>query len=160
MAGHAPPNYDCPFCGLIAGRDTEWNASEDVVDRDSDTTAFVCPKWWAAAPGHVVVIPNQHYETLYDMPDPALGAVYATCKRVAAALRAIGACQGTSTRQHNERGGGQDVWHFHVHVFPRSDGDELYERNRETHWVSAAERAAVARRIRTVMASSDRGDAC
>ena len=37
------------------------------------------------------------------------------------------ACDGTSTRQHNEPAGNQhDMWHLHVHVFPRYDGDNLY----------------------------------
>ena len=35
-------------------------------------------------------------------------------------------CPGVSTRQHNEPAGNQDVWHYHVHVFPRWHGDRLY----------------------------------
>lgn len=35
-------------------------------------------------------------------------------------------CDGVSTRQHNEPAGDQDVWHFHLHVFPRWTGDDLY----------------------------------
>jgi histidine triad (HIT) family protein len=41
-------------------------------------------------------------------------------------LRRAYACDGTSLRQHNEPAGNQDVWHHHVHVFPRFTGDELY----------------------------------
>jgi len=35
-------------------------------------------------------------------------------------------CDGVSTRQHNEPAGNQDVWHYHMHVFPRWDNDDLY----------------------------------
>ena len=35
-------------------------------------------------------------------------------------------CDGVSTAQHNEPDGNQDVWHYHTHVFPRYQGDNLY----------------------------------
>ena len=44
----------------------------------------------------------------------------------ALAMKAVFQCDGVSTRQHNEPAGYQDVWHFHVHVFPRFHGDSLY----------------------------------
>jgi histidine triad (HIT) family protein len=52
---HEPDGYECPFCAVVAGRETDWNAQSDVVFRDEQTTAFVCPKWWVAAPGHASV---------------------------------------------------------------------------------------------------------
>jgi histidine triad (HIT) family protein len=148
---HEPSSYVCPFCEVVAGRDTEWNASTDVVYRDADTTAFICPRWWDAAPAHVLVVPNHHYENVYAVPDDALAAVYRTAKRVAIGLRASYDCEGTSMRQHNEPGGGQDVWHFHVHVFPRRAGDDLYERNADTRRTLAADRAPYADLLRQVL---------
>ena len=47
-------------------------------------------------------------------------------RRIAIALKEAFGCDGTSTRQHNEPAGNQDLWHLHVHVFPRYDGDDLY----------------------------------
>ena len=96
-------------------------------------TAFISPKWWDAAPGHLLVVPNEHHETVYAIPDEALAAVYRTAKALATALTSVSGSEGTSMRQHNAPGGGQDVWHFHVHVFPRRVDDQLYERNSETH---------------------------
>ena len=151
MRCHAPPDYSCPFCLVVAGEATDWNTQSDVVVRDAETTAFVCPKWWEAAPAHVLVVPNDHFENIYEIPDSALAAVYRTAKRVAAAMLGVYGCDGTSTRQHNEPGGGQDVWHFHVHVFPRIAGDQLYERNAETRITSAEERAAYAERLRRTL---------
>ena len=52
-----------------------------------------------------------------------------------------------STRQHNEPAGYQDVWHYHVHVFPRYAGDELYA-TRDVYWPSADEMRAFADRLR------------
>ncbi|HEY2777350.1 MAG TPA: HIT domain-containing protein [Gaiellaceae bacterium] len=139
---------DCPFCSVVAGSETDYNAQTDVIHRDQLTTAFVCPKWWLAAPAHVLVVPNSHYENVYAIPDDELAAVYATAKKIATAMRSAYYCEGTSMRQHNEPGGGQDVWHFHVHVFPRRRDDRLYERNAETRMTAASERAPYAERLR------------
>jgi len=141
----------CPFCEVAAGRDTEANALADLVFRDELTTAFVSPKWWEASPGHVIVVPNEHVQDVYAMPDALLGAVYGTAGKVAAAMKRAYGCEGTSMRQHNEAGGGQDVWHFHVHVFPRRAGDRLYERNEETRWSAPEERVPLAERLRSVL---------
>src|SRR5438874_2895026 len=115
----------CPFCRFLAGEEMPRNARTDIVWQDERTTAFISPKWWDASPGHVLVIPNEHFENLYEIPEDVLGAVYATAKRIACAFKATHGCEGTSTRQHNEPGGGQDVFHFHVHVYPRNEGDRL-----------------------------------
>ena len=152
MTSHQPPGYTCPFCAVVAGRDTSWNAQSDVVFRDAATTAFISPKWWDAAPAHVLVVPNEHFENVYVIPESLLGSVYATSRRIACALKASHECDGTSMRQHNEPGGGQDVWHFHVHVFPRRERDRLYARNGETRLVSVDERAPWAERVRDALA--------
>ena len=148
---HEPPGYACPFCRLLGGVETERNRVDDVVWRGECTTAFVSPKWWPANPGAVIVIPNTHVENLYEIEDDLLGAVYATTKRVVLAMKTAYACEGTSTRQHNEPGGQQDVWHFHVHVFPRSEGDELYARQAQSRWVAAEERAGYAAQLRATL---------
>ena len=47
-------------------------------------------------------------------------------KRIANALKKVYKCDGVSSRQHNEPAGNQDVWHYHLHVFPRYVDDNLY----------------------------------
>ena len=145
---HEPPGYECPFCRLVAGGDGRWNVQDDVVWRDDRTTAFIAPKWWPGNEGHVIVVPNEHAENLYAISEASLAAVYATVQRVAIAIRTAYGCDGTSTRQHNEPAGYQDVWHLHVHVFPRYEGDGLYTRHGESRWVEADERAPFAQRLR------------
>jgi histidine triad (HIT) family protein len=135
---HEPAGYECPFCRLQRGVDTEHNRQADIVWQDDSTTAFVSPKWWAGNHGHVIVIPNAHVENIYEIDEEPLGAVYRTVRRVAGALKEAYDCSGTSTRQHNEPDGNQDVWHLHVHVFPRYAGDGLYERHAETYWAPPA----------------------
>jgi histidine triad (HIT) family protein len=135
----------------VSDRDTERNRREDVVWRDDLTTAFVSPRWWPNNPGHILVVPNDHAADICEIREDALAAVYATAKRVADALRISYGCEGTSTRQHNGPAAGQDVFHFHVHVFPRYAGDELYARDAEHRWTTADERAPYARRLREAL---------
>jgi histidine triad (HIT) family protein len=153
LSTHRPPGYLCPFCNVVAGGESERNRPSDIVWRDEQTTAFISPKWWEASPAHVIVIPNEHFEHLYEIPDATLGSVYATAKRVAIGLKRTYGCGGTSTRQHNEPAGNQDVWHFHVHVFPRYPEDELYRNHRRVRWVEADERAPYAERLRLELGS-------
>lgn len=153
MSDHAPAGYECPFCLLLAGVDTERNTQSDIVRRDAQTAAFVSPKWWVRNAGHVIVVPNGHWENLYSIPRDALAAVSWSAAAVARAIRDSYSCDGTSTRQHNEPGAGQDVWHFHVHVFPRYEGDDLYSADAEVRWTSAEERAPYAARLATVLAN-------
>ena len=61
------------------------------------------------------------------MPDELGGPLLRATRRMALALKAVDGCEGTSTRQHNEPAGNQDLWHFHVHVFPRWRDDHLYD---------------------------------
>jgi histidine triad (HIT) family protein len=145
---HEPTGYVCPFCRLLHGVDTERNRGDDIVWQDESTTALISPKWWSRNPGHAIVIPNAHVENLYEIDEELLGRVYGTVRRVAGALKETYDCSGTSTRQHNEPDGNQDVWHLHVHVFPRYAGDELYERHTEIRWATPAERAPFAARLR------------
>ncbi len=128
---HAPSGYDCRFCTIANGGAGPLTTQEHVVYRSDEMTAFVASHWWPANPGHVLVIPNQHLENVYEFPD-ALGASLMTAiRRVAIAMKAAYCCDGVSTRQHNEPAGSQDIWHFHQHVFPRWEGDRLYERHAE-----------------------------
>ena len=119
------------------------------------TTAFVASDQWPNNAGHVLVIPNEHHENLYSLPVELAGPIHQSVRRIALALRAAFRCPGISTRQHNEPAGGQDVWHYHVHVFPRYDGDGLYGADREP--VGDAERKAQATAIREALNDSNGG---
>lgn len=126
MYNHAPPDYDCPVCRLVGGATTSSSTQNDVVVRDDAVTAFMATAWWPNNPGHVLVVPNRHYENVYDLL-PELGTpILRITQRLAIAFKATYACDGVSTRQHNEPAGNQDVWHYHLHVFPRYHNDNLY----------------------------------
>ena len=126
MFNHATEGYDCPFCHLVTRGETSASGQEDVIYRDADVTAFMATKWWPNNTGHVLVVPNAHHENIYDLP-PELGMpIQRVARDVALAMKAVYGCDGVSTRQHNEPHGNQDVWHYHVHVYPRYRDDGLY----------------------------------
>lgn len=126
MYNHEPDEYVCPFCRLVQGLNTNRSGQDDVVYRDEDVTAFIASSWWPNNSGHVLVVPNGHYENVYDLPPELAAPIQRVVRAVALAFKETYACDGVSTRQHNEPAGGQDVWHYHQHVFPRYAGDDLY----------------------------------
>ncbi|MFE6994758.1 HIT family protein [Microbacterium sp. NPDC057659] len=145
---HEPMDYTCPFCGIQRGLFNDRNLPSDIIAVTERAFARIAPKWWPGNPGAVLVIPRAHVENLYDL-SPADGqAVWELTQQIAVGIRSSYGCEGTSIRQHNEPAGGQDVWHLHVHVFPRHTDDRLYQRQEEARWVSSEERAPFAQRLR------------
>ena len=143
---HAPSGYQCPFCALATGADAD--RQQDIVRRTAEAMAFISPHWWPNNHGHVLVVPVRHYENLYDLPSEAGHAVHDLVRDVAIAVRRTYRCDGVSTRQHNEPAGGQTVWHYHVHVFPRYDGDKLNVSRPYPEFTTAEQRLPYAERLR------------
>jgi histidine triad (HIT) family protein len=135
------------------------NAPEDIVYEDDDLLAFISPRTWPHNAGNVLIVPRAHYENLYVMPDDLLAHVMAIAKQTALAMKAAYGCDGTSLRQHNEPAGNQDVWHFHLHVFPRWEGDRLYQRHDEAREVAAEERRTYAARLLQTLEHREPGEA-
>lgn len=107
----------CVFCSLIAG---ELEAS--VVHEDPRTVAFMDLQ--PLTPGHLLVAPRGHAPSLGDL-DPEDGAqMLRVAQAAAAALRHSGLrCEGVNLFVADGEAAGQDVFHVHMHVFPRFDGD-------------------------------------
>jgi histidine triad (HIT) family protein len=75
-------------------------------------------------PGHVLVIPNVHATGLEDLEQCAGADLFRVAQRVAAALRASGLkCEGVNLFLADGAAAGQEVFHVHLHVFPRFRGD-------------------------------------
>ncbi|MEJ0021221.1 MAG: HIT family protein [Candidatus Doudnabacteria bacterium] len=149
MYNHEPENYICPLCQIATGTNTEHgNQEESVIFRDDRITVFIAGKWWRSNPGHVIIIPNRHIENIFDMPEETGHYIFDFSKKVAMALKKEYDCDGVSTRQHNEPAGNQDVWHYHLHIFPRYTGDNLYLNHKETYWPTMGEKKPYADKLR------------
>lgn len=77
------------------------------------------------AAGHALVIPKAPARNLLDVEAGDLAAVMAVAQRIAQAQMKVFAAEGITLSQHNEKAGGQEVFHLHVHVIPRHTGVEL-----------------------------------
>jgi histidine triad (HIT) family protein len=152
MYNHAPGDYACPFCLLIAGITNEQvhSVQSDLIYHDETVTALIGSHQWPNNPGNVIVVPNEHFENIYDLPVRFAADIHLLARRIALAMKAVYGCDGVSTRQHNEPAGNQDVWHYHLHVFPRYVGDGLYGSHRQE--AAPEERAAYADRLRPLLA--------
>lgn len=148
MYNHVPANYLCPFCALLRGitHPDVYSIQSDIVYHDSAVTAFLGSHQWPNNHGNVLVVPNEHFENLYDLPERYATDMHRATKKVALALKAVYACEGISTRQHNEPAGSQDVWHYHVHVTPRYTNDQFYGSQRQ--FMPESQRATHAAKIR------------
>jgi histidine triad (HIT) family protein len=87
---------------------------------------------------------------MYALSREVAGDVHETARLVALAMRDAFACDGISTRQHNEHGADQEVWHYHLHVFPRFSGDGLY--GSDARLTTPAEREPYVRALRDALA--------
>lgn len=149
MYHHAPQNYACPFCLLIQGtRDPRvLSVQSDVIYHNSEVTAFIGSHQWPNNPGNVILVPNEHYENLYDLPLRYARPIQRTARYLALAMKIAYGCDGVSTRQHNEPAGNQDVWHYHLHVTPRYTNDNFYGTQRQLMEVDErARHAAILRK--------------
>ena len=134
------PMPGCVFCAIAAGE-----APARLVLEEPDIVGFLDAR--PVFPGHTLIAPRRHYDTMLDLDDAALTPLFAAARRVAGAMEsALGA--GGSWVSVNNRVS-QSVPHVHVHVVPRTKGDGLrgffWPRHR---YGSDAEADAIAAKLR------------
>jgi histidine triad (HIT) family protein len=153
MKSHASPGYRNPFLRVAKGIEDEHvhTRQSDVFYRDEKLSAFIAVGRPPNVPFSTLVISNEPYENLYEIPEELLCAVHVFTKRLALALKQVLACDGVTIRQHNESAGGQDVWHYHVHVVPRFTGDLFHEEAWHPVQTTPEERAPWADKLKQVL---------
>lgn len=109
---------DCIFCKIVAG-----TIPSSKVYEDEHTLAFM--DIFPGVDGHTLVIPKQHAADIFAIDPDALAAVARTVKKVAHGLQRAYAIDGLNLFQSNGAAAFQSVFHLHVHVFPRRDGDDI-----------------------------------
>lgn len=108
----------CIFCRIV-----ERKEPAEILYEDEKVMALLDLKPFN--PGHSLVIPKEHFENIYDIPEDVIAQLYRIVKRVAVALKKAMDSEGISIIQSNEAGGSQGIFHFHTHVIPRYFSDEL-----------------------------------
>ncbi len=109
---------DCIFCKIVAGE-----LPAQIVDEDERTVAFMDIN--PGTRGHLLVIPREHSRDLTEIAPEDLAAVVSMAQKLA--VRALERLDADGVNLFNSCGAAawQTVFHFHVHVIPRYDGDPL-----------------------------------
>lgn len=109
---------NCVFCRILNG---ELPASK--VYEDDLTIAIMDLQ--SVNPGHMLVLVKPHRANIYELEDELASAVFRTATRMAKAVKRAFGCEGVTLFQANEKAGAQTVFHFHIHVLPRWEGDGM-----------------------------------
>lgn len=108
---------DCVFCRIAAS-----TANASIVYDDDRLLAFCDLN--PVNPGHVLIIPKTHGVGLADLDESDGSRMFMVAQRVAAALRRSGLrCEGVNLFLADGEAAGQEIFHVHLHVFPRYEGD-------------------------------------
>lgn len=129
MFNNAPEGYKCPICIAIHGEENNdtWIVQDDIFYRDDLVMGFIGSKSIKGNEGHPLVVPIEHYENLYDLPDNVAERVIQISKQIAIALKEVRKADGVTLVQNNEPAGDQHAFHYHMHVVPRFEGDDFHK---------------------------------
>ena len=106
----------CLFCEIAAGR-----LPAEIVWRAPHAVAFLDHR--PLFPGHVLLIPTEHVETLTDLPPEQVGPLFLAAQKLTTAVERAMSAQGSFVAINNRVS--QSVPHLHVHIVPRTKGDGL-----------------------------------
>ena len=108
----------CTFCDIAAGAEPA-----SFVYQDEEILGILSldqPNLYK-----VMVLPRAHVESIFDMSEDLAAALFRTVPRIARAVRDASGCSGLNIVQSNGAAAGQEVRHFHMHLLPRTDGDQI-----------------------------------
>jgi histidine triad (HIT) family protein len=107
---------ECLFCRIVSGE-----LPATVVHEDENTVAFLDHR--PLFPGHTLLVPRQHVETLGDLDTKLVGPYFEAAQLLARAVEAAMSAEGTFVAMNNRVS--QSVPHLHVHIVPRRRKDGL-----------------------------------
>ena len=111
---------DCIFCKISKGE-----IPCDKIYEDEISLAFLDIN--PVNLGHALVIPKEHFQNIYDLPENIAAHLIKIAKKIGTALKKIGS-DGTNITTNNGEAAGQIIFHSHIHVIPRFINDNL------SHW--------------------------
>lgn len=106
----------CIFCKIAGG---EIPSATLYEDDDFRVILDLGP----ASKGHALILPKEHYANLYEIPDELAAKAMKLAKKMASAMTKALGCDGFNLVQNNGEVAGQTVFHFHMHLIPRYEGD-------------------------------------
>lgn len=127
---HAPHDYQCPICLGVQGVENEHTLlkQDDLVYQDDLISVFINSFWVGQNKGHVIIVPNRHWENIYDLPRAIGHRIFDVSQKVSVCFKKMYRCDGITLRQNNEPAGDQHALHYHLHVFPRYAHDNFNQK--------------------------------
>lgn len=110
---------DCIFCKLANGEIPTATLYEDDEFR-------VILDQGPATKGHALILPKQHFANIYEIPDEIAAKAMILGKKMATAMTKALHSDGFNLVQNNGEAAGQTVFHFHMHLIPRYEGDNQH----------------------------------
>ncbi|MCR5320031.1 MAG: HIT family protein [Lachnospiraceae bacterium] len=107
---------DCIFCKIAKGEIPSKTIYEDEMFR-------VILDLGPATKGHALILPKEHFANLYELPDNYAEALMKVARKVGLLMKEKLSCDGLNLVQNNGEIAGQTVFHFHMHMIPRYEGD-------------------------------------
>jgi histidine triad (HIT) family protein len=108
----------CVFCRILREE-----APASILYEDDTVLSFLDIR--PLNEGHTLVIPKMHYETIYEVPEDLVCHIYTIVKRMAVVVKNATKADGITIIQQNGHAAGQEIFHVHVHVVPRFEGQKL-----------------------------------
>ncbi len=108
----------CIFCKIVRKQ-----APSSIIYEDETVMVFLDIR--PLNMGHTLVIPKAHYVDIFDIPETLLSQVHRVSKQISFAIKKATNADGISIIQQNGKAAGQDIFHLHVHVVPRFEGQKL-----------------------------------
>lgn len=131
---------DCIFCKIANG---EIPSATIYENSDFRVILDVSP----ANRGHALIIPKEHFKDIFDIDAVTAGKLFSLATEVARAMKSVLHCDGLNIVQNNGLIAGQTVFHFHLHLIPRYEGDGI-KLTWEQHESDSADLQELAREIR------------
>ena len=107
---------NCIFCKIANGEIPSKTIHEDDKFR-------VILDLGPATRGHALILPKDHYKNIYEIPDETIADAMVLAKKMAIKMTQTLHADGFNIVQNNNEIAGQTVFHFHIHLIPRYDGD-------------------------------------
>lgn len=108
----------CVFCKIISKE-----FSSNIVYEDDYTLAFLDLS--QSNDGHTLVVPKKHVENIFDMDDETISHVFKTVNKVSKAISKALNVNNINIINNNGKTAGQSVFHFHIHIIPRHENDQI-----------------------------------
>ena len=112
----------CIFCDMVSGK-----LPSSIIYESEHILSFMILD--QPNPFKALVIPKIHIESIFDMPEEIASKLFKTAVKISKAIKEASNCDGLNIVQSNSAAGQQDVFHFHMHILPRWDDDEII-----LHW--------------------------